>query len=108
MGKRHRERLERIQAGVEKPIAAPTDPVDKARHGRCPFPGCPGTPLRAEGAHGFCARHESFVADLVFILPHIQWGPAKATAAGPAAPKSKGGLVLPGSPEFSVLQKNTG
>jgi len=107
MGRRHRERLERIQAGVEKPFAAPTNPVDKARHGRCPFPGCPGTPLKAEGAHGFCARHESFAADLIFILPHIQLGKPGAPVPGPAVPRSKGGLVLPGDPGFSVI-KNVG
>ncbi len=107
MGKRNRERREKIQAGLDKSTVIPTDPQEKARRGLCPFPGCKGTPLKAEGAHGFCARHESFAADLIFILPHIQWGPAKAPAAGPAAPETKGGLVLPGSPEFSVLQKNT-
>lgn len=108
MGKRNREKRERIQAGLEKPTATPTDPVEKARRGLCPFPGCTGTPLKAKGAHGFCAGHESFAADLIFILPHIQWQPPMAPAAGPAAPMSKGVLVLPGDPRFSVLQKNTG
>jgi len=42
--------------------------------------------------HGFCFGHEKFVADLLFIIPHIQWQPVK--------PKS--GLVLPGSPEFGI------
>jgi len=90
MGKRNRERRERIQAGLEKPMAAPTNPQEKARRGLCPFPGCQGTQLRADGAHGFCARHESFVADLLFIVPHIQW----------QQPKTKSDLVLPGHPDF--------
>lgn len=97
MGRRDRERRERIGAGLEKPIATPTDPQEKARRGLCPFPGCQGTPLRAVGAHGFCAKHESFLADLIFILPHIEW----------RQPETKGGLVLPGQPGFSVLPKNT-
>lgn len=108
MGKRSREKREKIQAGLEKPIATPTDPQAKARLGLCPFPGCTGTPLKAAGAHGFCAGHESFAADILFILQSIKWGPPMAPAADPAAPRSKGGLILPGSPEFSVLQKNTG
>lgn len=98
MGRRNRERIERISAGLEKPIAKPTDPKQKAQLGLCPFPGCSGTQLRSAGAHGFCVKHESFLADLLFILPHIQWQPRE----------TKGGLVLPGHPEFSVLKQNTG
>ena len=95
MGKRNRERVARIQAGLEKPIGMPTDPKEKATKGLCPFPGCPGTPLRAEGAHGFCFAHEKFVADLVFIFPHIKW----------EQPKSQSGLVLPGSPDFTQTRR---
>ena len=92
MGKRNRERVARIRAGVESSIA--TDPKEKAARGLCPFPGCQGEPLRAQGAHGFCATHEKFVADLLFILPRIQRG----------SPPAKDGLVLPGHPEFRVLR----
>ncbi|MBA7661334.1 hypothetical protein ES703_69349 [subsurface metagenome] len=98
MGKKNRERVAKIRAGIEKSIATPTDPQEKARLGICPFPGCKEKPLRAEGAHGFCARHESFLADLLFILPYLTSEPDKRP----------GGLILPGSPEFSVLPKNTG
>lgn len=92
MGKRNRERVSRISAGLEKPVATPMDPKEKAARGLCPFPGCPGKPLRAAGAHGFCAAHEKFVADLCFIFPHIQWQPAQ----------TKSGLILPGSPDFTL------
>ncbi|MBA7605658.1 hypothetical protein ES703_12792 [subsurface metagenome] len=91
MGKRNRERVERIRAGQEKSIATPTDPKEKAMKGLCPFPGCPGTPLRAEGSHGFCFTHEKFVADLCFIIPHIQW----------PKPEEKSSLIKPGDPDFS-------
>lgn len=92
MGKRNRERVSRISAGLEKPRATPTDPVEKAQRGLCPFPGCVGPPLRAEGAHGFCTAHEKFAADLLFILPYIRMN----------QPKAPGGLVLPGQPGFSL------
>jgi len=92
MGKRNRERVARIQAGLEKPIAMPTDPAEKTKMGLCPFPGCSATQLRAQGAHGFCAAHEKFVADLLFIIPHIKW----------EAKKSQTGLVLPGQPGFAL------
>ena len=98
MGKRNRERVARIRAGHEKPIATPMDPQEKIEHGLCPFPGCTGTPLRAENAHGFCVTHEKFVSDLVFILPHIKW----------EAPKAPAGLVLPGSPDFTIVTKPKG
>ncbi len=65
---------------------------------KCPFPGCQGRQIPGRNPHGFCFDHEKFLSDLIFILPHIQWQPVK----------TKGGLVLPGSPGFSVLQKNTG
>ena len=74
MGKRNRERRERVQAGLEESIATPMDPKEKAEHGLCPFPGCQGTPLRAQGSHGFCFTHEKFVADLIFIFPYIICG----------------------------------
>jgi len=90
MGKRNRERIERIQAGLDKSTVIPTDPQEKAMRGLCPFPGCTGTRLRAEGSHGFCAAHEKFLSDLLFILPYIQW----------EQPKTKGGLVLPGDQDF--------
>ncbi|MBA7680290.1 hypothetical protein ES703_88604 [subsurface metagenome] len=92
MGKRNRERVARIRAGQEEARATPIDPQEKAKAGLCPFPGCLGTPLRAQGAHGFCAAHEKFIADLIFIIPHIQW----------QKPETKSGLVLPGSPEFGL------
>ena len=92
MGKRNRERVARIMAGVEEPRAVPTDPQEKASQGICPFPGCRGEPLRAQGTHGFCAAHEKFVADLLFIIPHIQWQPSAPTSS----------LVLPGSPDFGI------
>ncbi len=69
---------------------------DAAR--KCPFPGCQGRQIPGRNPHGCCFDHEKFLSDLLFILPQIQRQP----------PRSKGGLVLPGSPEFSVLQKNTG
>jgi hypothetical protein len=49
-------------------------------------------------AHGFCLTHEKFVADLLFIIPHIKW----------EAPKAPGGLVLPGSPDFTIVAKPKG
>jgi len=92
MGTRNRERIARIRAGLEKPLGAPTDPKEKAAKGLCPFPGCSGDAIYEKPAHGFCLTHEKFVADLVFILPHIKWQEAK----------TPGGLVLPGSPEFTA------
>ena len=92
MGKRNRERVARIRAGQEKAIATPIDPKEKAEHGLCPFPGCRERPLRAEGSHGFCAAHEKFTADLLFIVPHIQW----------QKPEPKSGLVKPGDPDFTL------
>ena len=93
MGRRNRERVARIQAGLEDPKGTPKDPKEKAARGLCPFPGCQGTQLRAQGAHGFCAAHEKFVADLLFVIPHIQWPPQR----------TKSGLVLPGSPDFNLV-----
>ncbi|MBA7700345.1 hypothetical protein ES703_109056 [subsurface metagenome] len=92
MGKKNRERVARIRAGQEKSIATPTDPKEKALKGLCPFPGCQERPLRGDGTHGFCAAHEKFVADLIFIFPHINW----------QKPEPKSDLVLPGSPEFGI------
>lgn len=92
MGKRNRERVARIRAGQEKSIATPTDPKEKAMKGLCPFPGCPGRPSPEGSPHGFCFPHEKFVADLLFIIPHIQW----------LKPEAKSSLVKPGDPEFTL------
>ena len=98
MGRRKRERVARIGAGIEKANATPLDPQERAKRGLCPFPGCQGDPLRGAGTHGFCFTHERLVSDLLFILPRIEWH----------QPKPKSELVVPGSPEFSMLPKNRG
>jgi len=91
MGKRNRERVARIRAGIEKPITTPTDPKEKVGKGLCPFPGCSGRAILEKPAHGFCIQHEKFVADLLFIIPHIQL----------QKPETKRGLVLPGDSDFT-------
>jgi hypothetical protein len=95
MSRKNRERVQRIQAGVEKPRATPTDPTHKAQHGLCPFPGCSGRPLRGESVHGFCFVHEKFVSDLLFILPRIRIQQS-------AVPTD---LVLPGQPGFALAKR---
>ena len=64
------------------------------KYNRCPFPDCERHPLPGKSPHGFCIQHERFVADLLFIIPHIQWPPQR----------TKSGLVLPGSPDFSQVR----
>jgi len=92
MGKRNRERVERIRAGQEKSIATPMDPKEKAAQGVCPFPGCSWRPVPGRSPNGFCIQHEKFVADLCFIIPHIKW----------EKPEAKSSLIKPGDPDFTL------
>lgn len=95
MGRRSKERREKIRAGLEKPIGGiPTDPREKVTMGLCPFPGCPSRRIQAPGSHGFCAAHEKFASDILFILQFIRTGPVERPD----------GLVLPGQPGFDVVR----
>jgi len=71
------------------------DPKEKVKYGQCPFPDCQRRPLPGKSPHGFCIEHEKFVGDLLFILPHIQFTQSKKPS----------GLIVPGSPEFSILPR---
>ena len=62
------------------------------KYGHCPVPDCERRLLPGRSPHGLCPHHEELLGFLLFVLPRIQANPGK----------TESGLVLPGSPEFTV------
>ena len=65
------------------------------KYGTCPFPDCKRHPLPGKSPHGFCIKHEEFVADLLFIMPHIKFTKGETPS----------GLIVPGTPEFNMMKE---
>jgi len=65
------------------------------KYGHCPVPDCERRLLPGRSPHGLCVEHEKFLETLLFLLPNIKEKPGQ----------TKGGLVLPGQPEFKIVSE---
>lgn len=65
------------------------------KYGHCPVPNCERRLIPGRSPRGLCPHHEELLDFLFFILPRIRVNQGK----------SPSGLVLPGSPEYSVPEE---
>jgi len=72
----------------------------KPKDRTCPFPECKMHPFPGKSPHGFCIKHEEFVADLCFILPQIKYVTVKPAPA--ESPEEPGQAVEPPPPGASA------